>query len=101
MSSRSKLIRDRFIRFSCCLSEYPLLINKLLVNDVFTSDEFKFFLYFKIFKYYNNVHISHVRNRCIYTGRSRGINRFFRMSRILVRSKSGQGLLTGVKRSSW
>lgn len=101
MSSRSKLIRDRFIRFSCCLNEYPLFLNSVLVNDVFVSSEFKFFLYFKIFKYYSKQYISHVRNRCIHTGRSRGINRFFRMSRILVRSKSGQGLLTGVKRSSW
>ncbi len=42
-----------------------------------------------------------IRNRCVITGRSRGVYRFFKMSRILFRQYASSGLLPGVKKSSW
>ena len=42
-----------------------------------------------------------VRNRCEITGRSRGYYRKFGLSRIKFRELSLQGLIPGVKKSSW
>ncbi|NDD66764.1 type Z 30S ribosomal protein S14 [bacterium] len=41
------------------------------------------------------------RNRCANCGRPRGFLRFFGMCRICVRNMAGNGLLPGVKQSSW
>ena len=42
-----------------------------------------------------------VRNRCELTGRSRGVYRKFRLSRIKIRELSMSGALPGVVKSSW
>lgn len=41
------------------------------------------------------------RNRCILSGRSRGVSRWFRASRIVVRAEGRQGSLPGVSKGSW
>jgi small subunit ribosomal protein S14 len=42
-----------------------------------------------------------VNNRCILTGRSGGVLRFCKLSRIRVRELASQGLLSGVNKASW
>lgn len=42
-----------------------------------------------------------IRNRCVLTGRSRSIWRTFRISRIQLRKLALEGMLMGVKKSSW
>ena len=42
-----------------------------------------------------------VRNRCFVTGRSRGNIRRFGISRIMLRELGSQGLIPGLKKSSW
>ena len=42
-----------------------------------------------------------VRNRCKLTGRTRGVYRKFRLSRIKLRELSMSGALPGVVKSSW
>lgn len=42
-----------------------------------------------------------IRNRCVITGRARSVWRAFRISRIQLRKLALEGLLMGVKRSSW
>ena len=42
-----------------------------------------------------------VRNRCILTGRTRGVYRKFGLSRIKFRELSMSGALPGVVKSSW
>lgn len=41
------------------------------------------------------------RNRCILSGRSRGVYRFCKLSRIRIRELAGKGLLVGVTKASW
>ncbi|CAN1242905.1 Ribosomal protein S14, mitochondrial, partial [Linum perenne] len=48
-----------------------------------------------------NSSFKRIRNRCIFTGRPRGVYEFFRMSRIVFRTLSNQGMLNGVKKASW
>ena len=40
-------------------------------------------------------------NRCMLTGRPRGVSRFFGISRIKMRELALQGKLPGVSKSSW
>jgi small subunit ribosomal protein S14 len=42
-----------------------------------------------------------LRNRCMLTGRGRGVYRFCKLSRISLRELASQGLLMGVTKSSW
>lgn len=42
-----------------------------------------------------------VRNRCILTGRAKGVHREFRISRIALRELASMGLINGVMKSSW
>lgn len=45
--------------------------------------------------------ISRINNRCILTGRSRSINRFFKLSRIQLRLLASNALLPGVSKYNW
>ena len=42
-----------------------------------------------------------LRNRCQFTGRSRGVLRKFKMSRICFRDMANQGLIPGIFKASW
>lgn len=42
-----------------------------------------------------------VKNRCIFTGRSRGVYPYFRISRLILREFAGKGLIPGLRKSSW
>lgn len=42
-----------------------------------------------------------IRNRCVITGRSRGVYRKFGISRIMMRDMVAGGLLPGVRKASW
>jgi len=48
-----------------------------------------------------NSSLVRIRNRCSFTGRSRGLLRRFRMSRITLRQFIAQGLISGIFKSSW
>lgn len=40
-------------------------------------------------------------NRCYVCGRPRGYMRYFKLCRICFRTMANQGILTGVRKSSW
>jgi len=42
-----------------------------------------------------------LKNRCIVSNRSKSVIRFFQLSRIVFRNYAREGLLVGLKRSSW
>jgi small subunit ribosomal protein S14 len=42
-----------------------------------------------------------IRNRCIITGRARGVHRKFGVSRIMLREMAAGGLIPGVRKASW
>lgn len=45
--------------------------------------------------------LTQIKNRCIFSGRSRGIFRFFKMSRLNFRRLASSGMLPGIKKYSW
>ncbi|MBR1734422.1 MAG: 30S ribosomal protein S14 [Alphaproteobacteria bacterium] len=42
-----------------------------------------------------------IRNRCMITGRARGVYRKFNISRIMLREMAAGGLVPGVRKASW
>lgn len=42
-----------------------------------------------------------IRNRCMVTGRARGVYRKFNISRIMLREMAADGLVPGVRKASW
>ncbi len=42
-----------------------------------------------------------IQNRCILTGRGRGVYRFCKLSRIKLKEKASAGALMGVSKTSW
>lgn len=55
----------------------------------------------KVQKLPRNSATTRIRNRCLKTGRSRGVIRDFCLSRHVIREMSHQCLLPGVVKSSW
>jgi small subunit ribosomal protein S14 len=45
--------------------------------------------------------VNQIRNRCVLTGRSRSVYRLFRISRIQFRDLGSNGLIPGIRKSSW
>ncbi|MDR2417267.1 MAG: 30S ribosomal protein S14 [Holosporales bacterium] len=44
---------------------------------------------------------SRMRSRCLLTGRSRGVYRKFKLSRLMFREMASAGLLPGIRKASW
>lgn len=57
--------------------------------------------YIELQKIPKNASIVRLKNLCNITGRSRGYIRFFGISRIEFRRLSSNGLIPGIKKSSW
>ncbi len=55
----------------------------------------------KLNKMPKNTSSVRLRNRCQFTGRSRGVLRKFKMSRICFRDMANQGLIPGIFKASW
>jgi len=74
------------------------LKEKLRTVDSF---EERLTLYKKFEKIPRNSSPSRKRNRCWVTGRSRGFYRDFGLSRRVLREMGNDGLIPGLKKSSW
>ena len=48
-----------------------------------------------------NASPTRLRNRCMVNGRPRGFMREFGVSRVVFRKLAGEGLIPGIKKSSW
>lgn len=48
-----------------------------------------------------NSSATRIRNRCLVSGRARGVYRKFKMSRIALREMGSMGLIPGLTKASW
>ena len=81
-SNRRKTLKDKIMKKDLTIEERLMIQNKL--NDL-----------------PRNSSSIRYRNRCKLTGRTRGVYRKFRLSRIKIRELSMSGDLPGVVKSSW
>ena len=73
---------------------------KIANNKKMTADE-QFQARLKLSKIPRNASRVRIRNRCIVTGRGRGVLRKFNLSRIAFRELSAIGQIPGITKSSW
>ena len=76
-----------------------LLKSKIKQKDL--SMEERLILQKKLNELPRNTSTVRIRNRCELTGRTRGVYRKFKLSRIKIRELSMTGALPGVVKSSW
>jgi len=69
-------------------------------NKKLSADE-QFQARLKLSKIPRNASKVRIRNRCILTGRARGVYRKFRLSRIVFRELASIGHIPGITKSSW
>lgn len=74
---------------------------KKIVKDINKSDEERLAAQISLDKLPKNSSPTRLRNRCQFTGRSRGYLRKFKMSRLCFREMANQGLIPGVIKASW
>jgi small subunit ribosomal protein S14 len=74
---------------------------KRVISDKNTSFEDRMAAVIKLSEMPRNSSSVRYRNRCLVTGRPRGVYRKFKMSRISIRDFASAGLLPGVIKASW
>jgi small subunit ribosomal protein S14 len=77
-----------------------LSLKKIIKNKK-TSPEERIDAINKLSKLPKNSLPCRLRNRCIITGRPRGVYRKFKLSRIAFRELASDGKLPGITKSSW
>ncbi|MDR1551583.1 MAG: 30S ribosomal protein S14 [Holosporaceae bacterium] len=65
------------------------------------SPEERFAAQLKLARMPRNSSATRIRNRCIITGRARGVYRKFNLSRIMIREMAAEGLIPGIRKASW
>lgn len=93
---KNKKQRSLFNQF-----EKKKLILKTISKNFLFSKEIRWKNQQKFFLINNNSSITRIKNRCIVTGRSKSIYRFFKLSRIQLREFASQGLLPGLSKYNW
>jgi small subunit ribosomal protein S14 len=84
-------------------AKYAVKRRELLatIRNPKTSEEDRANAYSKLRKLPRNSSRVRIRNRCSMSGRARGYEGFFGLSRIALRDMALQGLLPGVRKASW
>jgi ribosomal protein S14 len=76
-------------------------IYKMLRRNELLDQETRNFFNTKIISFSKDSSISRIKNRCVETGRSRGIISDYRISRLRFREYMKMGLISGVKKRSY
>jgi len=93
--------RDQKRRLAFSKYEIKRLIFKSLRRDESLSKDFRIHSSLELNKLPRNSSSVRIKNRCIKTGRSQSVTRFFQLSRITFRELALKGFLPGVTKSSW
>jgi small subunit ribosomal protein S14 len=74
---------------------------KAVANDRNAPEEDRFAAQLKLAEMPRNGAATRIRNRCLLTGRPRGVYRKFKLSRIALRELASAGQIPGMVKSSW
>ncbi|BDA51711.1 Ribosomal protein S14 (mitochondrion) [Coccomyxa sp. Obi] len=93
--------RDNNRRQLCKKQELKRIEYKSIIQDLSLPYRIRFKSLQMLNSLNRNGSPTRLRNRCIATGRGRGVYRFCKLSRVTFREMASQGLLMGVTKSSW
>lgn len=93
-----KDFQKRYLYNNTELYQKTLKILFLYSNDNFFKLVINKKKYFNIFK---NCYKTRIKNYCVISGRSRGILKKFKVSRIVFKILANDGLFCGLKKATW
>lgn len=97
---RYSLKRDKKLREKFMQKEDSYRALRALYFNSFLSPELRELARIRLMKKGGGLRTK-IKNRCVLSGRSRGVVRDFKVSRIVFKELAGAGLLVGVKKKSW
>lgn len=77
-----------------------LILKSLLSHDSFNNNE-RFYFYYLLKRYSIHSSISLYRRFCVLTGYSKSVFRYFKLSRHQCKKYASDGLLVGMRKSSF
>ena len=95
------LEKDKKRRKQVSENELKRLYYSFMLNQSNLTSESRLFYQIKLSTISRNSSITRVKNRCILTGRGRGVFRYFGLSRISLRELASKGLVPGLIKKSW
>jgi ribosomal protein S14 len=95
------LEKDKKRRLIFLKYEKQRVCLKALAKDKRLSLSVRLLYKMKLNLYNKNSSKTRIKNRCVTTGRARGVIRYFRMSRLEVRQLALKGFLNGLRKASW
>ena len=93
--------KDLNRRFLVKLQEHKRISLKAIQQNKALSSQVRLVAFIQLTKLKTKGSPVQVRNRCVLTGRSRGIYNYLKISRIMIRTLTAKGLLPGIKKASW
>jgi len=98
---KSRLYRDRNLRLYAQHNEFKNKVLRFLVEDQKISYKYRHKLSLLLTQRSRWSSLTRVKNRCLITQRSRGNFRLTKTSRLMFRKLATQGLLPGIRLSTW
>ncbi len=82
-------------------NEKKRIILKAITQNLLINKQNRWKTQQQFFEITQESSLTRIKNRCIMTGRSRSIYRFFKLSRLQLRKWASYGFLPGVSKHSW
>jgi succinate dehydrogenase (ubiquinone) iron-sulfur subunit len=98
---KSSILKDLKKRRMSTKYEIDRLTLKFIIRSNDTPSDIKLAAVRKLNELPKNSSPTRIKNRCIFTGRSKGIVKKYRLSRIIFRQMALSGDLSGIQKSSW
>lgn len=98
---KNKWIKDQNLRSSFKKYEIRRLFLKYLLTNQKVDKNLQKIAQKLIAKLPKKSYSTRYRNLCMLTGRSRGVYRFFNLSRLKIKELGSQGKIPGLRQSSW
>ena len=98
---KARILKDKKKRKLVCKYERKRLVFKSIVRDEKLPDMVRWRASLKLARLPKSSSKVRIRNRCVVTGRPRGVYRHSRISRVVLRDLASMGSMNGVSKSSW
>jgi ribosomal protein S14 len=93
--------RDQIRRLLSTTFEIQRIILQSIIHNRNLRLISRYAALYNLQKLKTNTSFTKIRNRCVFSGRSKGVYRFCKLSRIAFRSLASGGFLAGIKKASW
>ena len=100
MKHKHRIKKDHRKRFCVQRYEHKRVTLKTIQNHSYFTTQKRLIAIVRQSKLKKNSSRVKVHNRCVLTGRSRGVYDIFKISRIMIRELASKGLLPGIKKAS-